>query len=75
MAYHLDCEVMEELTFLGAEGLRRSDNDGLTGMDSEWVEVLHVTDSDTVVIAVTHHLVLDLLPSLERLLYEDLRRE
>jgi hypothetical protein len=75
MAYHLDCEVMEELALLSAECLSRSNYDRLTCMDSERVEVLHITDSDAVVITVTHYLILDLLPSLERLLDENLRRE
>ena len=44
-------------------------------MDTEWVEVLHVADCDAVVVAVAHHLVLYLLPALETLLDEHLRRE
>ena len=44
-------------------------------MDTERVEVLHITDGDTVVVAVTYDLVLDFLPALEALLYEDLRGE
>ena len=44
-------------------------------MDTEWVEVLHITDGDTVVVAVTYDFVLDFLPALEALLYEDLRGE
>ena len=44
-------------------------------MDTERVEVLHITDGDTVVVAVTDDFVLDFLPSLEALLYEDLRGE
>ena len=44
-------------------------------MDTEGVEVLHITDRDAVIIAVTHDLVLDFLPPLEALLYEHLRGE
>ena len=44
-------------------------------MDTERVEVLHITDGDTVVVAVTYDLVLDFLPAFEALLYEDLRGE
>ena len=44
-------------------------------MDAQRVEVLHVADSDAVVIAVAHHLILDLLPTLQALLYKHLRRE
>ena len=58
-----------------AQGLRRSDDDTLAGMDSQWVKVLHVTDGNTVVVAVANHLVLYLLPSLQTLLYQYLWRE
>ena len=34
-------------------------------MDAEWVEVLHVTNCDTVVVTVTNNLILNLLPTLE----------
>ena len=44
-------------------------------MDSERVEVLHIADSDTVVIFITDHLILNLFPALERLLHKNLRRE
>ena len=44
-------------------------------MDTQWVEVLHVTNCDTVVVAVAHYLILYLLPSLQTLLYQHLRRE
>ena len=44
-------------------------------MDTERIEVLHVTNGDTVVIAVAHHLVFYLLPALQRLLYQHLWRE
>ena len=44
-------------------------------MDAERVEVLHVADGDAVVKPVAHHLVFYLLPSLEALLDEHLRRE
>ena len=37
-------------------------------MDAEGVEVLHVADGDTVVVLIAYHLVLNLLPALERLL-------
>ena len=58
-----------------AQGLRWSDNDTLTGMDSQWVEVLHVTNCDTVVVTVANHLILNLFPALQALLYQYLWRE
>ena len=58
-----------------AQGLGWSDDDTLTGMDSQWVEVLHVTNGDTVVVTVTNDLILNLLPALQALLYQYLWRE
>ena len=43
-------------------------------MDTEWIEILHVTDSDAVVLAITDNLVLDLLPSLHGALNKHLWR-
>ena len=44
-------------------------------MDAQRVKVLHVTNCDTVVVAVAHYLILYLLPSLQALLNQYLRRE
>ena len=75
MAHDADGDLAELVVFVISQRLRGSDDDTLTGMDTEWVEVLHITDGDTVVVAVTYDFVLDFLPALEALLYEDLRRE
>ena len=39
------------------------------------IKVLHIADSDAVISRVTYHLVLDLLPSQQRLLHQHLNRE
>ncbi len=57
------------------QGLRRSHHDTFAGVDAQRVEVLHVADSDAVVEAVANDFILDLFPSFERLLHQDLRRE
>ena len=75
MAHDADGDLAELVVFVICQRLRGSDDDTLTGMDTERVEVLHITDGDTVVVAVTYHFVLDFLPALEALLYEDLWRE
>ena len=41
-------------------------------MDSQRVEVLHITHRNAVVITVTDHFVFNLLPALERLFHKDL---
>ena len=71
----LDGELAELMVVAVAERLRRSDHYRLAGVDAQRVEVLHVADSDAVVEAVAHHLILHLLPSAQRLLDEHLRRE
>ena len=63
------------MVFVIRQRLRGSDDDTLTRVDTERVEVLHITDGDTVVVAVTDDFVLDFLPALEALLHEDLRGE
>ena len=55
--------------------LRRSNHDALARMNAEGIEVLHVTDRDTVVVAVAHYLILYLFPPFERLFDQHLRRE
>ncbi|RUP46404.1 hypothetical protein BC936DRAFT_147001 [Jimgerdemannia flammicorona] len=55
------------------QGLRWSDNNGVAGVDAEWVKVLHVAHGDTVVHAVADDLVLNFLPAFHRLLDQDLR--
>ena len=57
------------------ERLRRSDNDGLSRMDAQRVEVLHVTDGDTVVKTVAHHLILHFFPSTQGFFHKHLRGE
>ena len=65
----------EHVVLVIREGLGGSDDDGVTGVCSERVKVLHVAADDGVIGGVSHDLVLDLLPSLQTLLNEDLRGE
>ena len=75
MAHDLDGERTQLVILAVGQSLRRSDDDTLTRMDAQRVEVLHVADRDAVVVAVAHHLVLYLLPALEALLHQHLGRE
>ena len=75
MANDLDGESAQLMVLGIGERLRGSHNDRLTGMDAQRVEVFHITNGDTVVETVTHHLILYLFPSLQRLLYQHLWRE
>ena len=75
MTDNLDGEGTELMILRIAQGLRWSDDDTLTSMDSQWVEVLHVTNCDTVVVTVANYLILNLFPALQTLLYQYLWRE
>ncbi len=75
VADNLDSERTQVMIVVVAEGLRGCYNDTLAGVDAERVEVLHVADGDTVVVAVAHNFVLNFLPALERFLNEHLGRE
>ena len=74
VAHDLDRGRAQHVVLLVGERLRRRDDDRVAGVHAERVEVLHVAHGDAVVGDVAHDLVLDLLPALERLLDEDLRR-
>ena len=53
--------------------LRRRDDDGVASMNSKRIKVLHIAYGDAIVLGISHHFVLDLLPTLHAALDEDLR--
>ena len=53
----------EHLVLLIRQGLGRSHDDGVTCVDADRIEVLHITYGDDIARRITHHLVLDLLPA------------
>ena len=73
VADDLDGSGAEHVVLLVAECLTGRDDDAVTSVDTERVEVLHVADSDAVVAGIADNLVLGLLPALQRLLNENLR--
>ena len=75
MADYLYRQFAQIMVIVVGECLRRCDNDTLAGVYAQRVEVLHVADSDTVVIPVSHHFVFNLFPTLERFLHKHLRGE
>ncbi len=72
VADHADGGLTQLHVLAVGEGLGGGDDDRVTGVDTQGVEVLHVADGDAVVEAVAHDLVLDLLPAAEVLVDEDL---
>ena len=75
MTYYLDGDGTQLMVFAIAECLTGGNYNRFTSMYAERIEVLHVADSDAVVVFVAHHLILYLLPSLERLFDKHLWRE
>ncbi|ROV99906.1 hypothetical protein VMCG_06224 [Cytospora schulzeri] len=73
VANNLDGCGTEHVVLLVTQSLTGRNDNGVSSVDSERVEVLHVADSNAVVVGVPDNLVLDLLPALERLLDQNLR--
>ena len=65
MADDTDSQFTKFMILRIGQCLRRGDHDSLAGMDTQRVEVLHVTYSDAVIITVTDHFILHLLPAFQ----------
>ncbi|KAH3675308.1 hypothetical protein OGATHE_001648 [Ogataea polymorpha] len=74
MSDHVDGSGSEHVVVLVRKSLGRSNHDRVSGVDSQRIEILHVTDGDTVVESVTNNLVLNFLPALHRLFHKHLGR-
>ena len=57
MPYDLDCRRPEHMIFLVTQGLTWGHDDAVTRMRAKGIKVLHITNSDTIVVSITHHLV------------------
>jgi hypothetical protein len=68
-----DGSCAEHVVVLVGESLRGSNDDGVTSVNTKRVEVLHVTNGNAVVLAITNNFVLDLLPALHTALNKNLR--
>ena len=75
MANNLDGKSTQLVILTVVECLGGGNDNGFSGVDAQWVEVFHIANRDTVVIAVAHHFILNLFPTLQTLLYQHLRRE
>lgn len=72
------------MIFLIAQGLAGSDDDRITSMDTQRIEVLHVTNRNTVVAGISDNLFIyiyflyflfEFLPAFRRLLDQNLGRQ
>ena len=75
VADNLDGQGAEFMIFGVGKRLRGCNHNRLARVNAKRVEVLHVTDGNAIVVTVAHHLVLDFLPTLQRLLNQHLRGE
>ena len=75
MAYALDGNLLQHLHLLFLERTGRSNNDRLTSVDTQGIEVLHRSYGEAVVVGIADALELNLLPALQRLFNENLRSE
>ena len=73
MPHGADGELAQRVVLAVGERLARRDHNALARVHAHGIEVLHVAHHDAVVVAVAHHLVLDLLPADEVFLDQDLR--
>ncbi len=72
VANNLDWQCTQLMILAIGQCLRGSDNNTFARMDTQRVEVFHVTNCDTVVVTVAHHLIFNLFPSLQALFNEHL---
>ena len=72
LADDLDRAVIQHLQIMIIERKDRCDDDTVTGMHADRVDVLHAADRDRMVIGVTHDFKFDFLVSLDGLLNENL---
>ncbi|KAF3384345.1 hypothetical protein F1880_003105 [Penicillium rolfsii] len=72
VANDIDSRRPQHVVILIRESLGRSNDNRVTSVDTEGIEVLHVADSDAVVLGVTDNLVLNLLPTLHTALNQNL---
>ena len=69
---NIQCRSTKHLILFISQRLRRCYNDTVTGMNAARLNIFHITYSNTVTIAVTHHLILDLFPSGDTTLNQNL---
>ena len=62
----------EHLVLFVSKSLGRSNYDGVSCVDTNRVNVLHIADSDAVSCTVTHYLILDFFPACDTALYQNL---
>ena len=67
---HLQGTVAEHVVLLVGQGLGRADDNRVSGMNTDRIDIFHVADRDSGVVAVAHDFILDFLISLNTFLNE-----
>ena len=60
------------MIFFIREGLRRADNDRVSGVNADRIDIFHIADGDGCVVAVPHDLIFDLFAALHALFHQHL---
>ena len=64
--------IPEHMVLFIGQGLGRTDHNGIASVDAHGIQILHVADGDSGIIAVAHDLVFNFLKALNALLYKNL---
>ena len=73
MTHAADGDLLQHFHLLFLQRTGRCYDDRFTGVDAQGIEVLHRGNGEAVVVGIADALELNLLPTLQRLLDEDLR--
>mmetsp|Transcript_75052 Transcript_75052/g.200264 ORF Transcript_75052/g.200264 Transcript_75052/m.200264 type:complete len:250 (+) Transcript_75052:2635-3384(+) len=71
---HINCALSQGEILSIRQCLRRRHNDGIPSVNPHGVKILHVANGDTVVKRISHNLILQFLPALQRSVNDHLRR-
>ena len=66
------CRITKHLIFFISKRLRRSNNDRVTCMNTDRVDIFHITNCDSGIVGVTHYLIFNFLIAFNTLFNKDL---
>ena len=68
----LDRGSPQHVVLVVAQCLTGSNNNGFSSVDSQWINILHVTHGEAIVVGIPDHLILHFFPSLHRFIDQQL---
>ena len=72
LADNLQCRRTKHLVLLIGQGLGWCHNNTVTGMNTNRIQIFHITYGNAISVAVAHYLILDLFPSGNTSLHKNL---